>query len=50
MLRAVAEGEITPDEGSAVAALLEEHREAILVRDLEERLRKMEEGGNGDPA
>ena len=50
VLRAVSDGELTPEEGGAVAALLEAHREAILVRDLEERLRKVEGGGHGDAA
>jgi hypothetical protein len=40
--RAVAEGEITPDEGQAVAAILESQRKAIELADIERRVAALE--------
>lgn len=39
---AVAAGELTPDEGQAVAAVLETHRRAIETEELERRLAALE--------
>jgi hypothetical protein len=39
---AVSRGELTPDEGQAVAAILEQHRRAIETVELEERLSRLE--------
>jgi hypothetical protein len=39
---AVAEGEVTPEEGQAVAAIVETHRRAIETEDLERRLAAIE--------
>ena len=41
---AMASGEMTPDEASAVAGVLEIHRKAIVTEDHEARLRALEEG------
>ena len=41
-ISAVAEGEITPEEGSLVAGLLESKRKAIETLDIEERLTRLE--------
>jgi hypothetical protein len=40
--RAVAKGEITPDEGQAVAAILESQRKAIELADIERRVTALE--------
>ena len=37
-------GDMTPDEASAVAGVLEIHRKAIATEDHEQRLRALEEG------
>ncbi len=42
MAEAVAAGEITPDEGQAVAAVLETQRRAIETSQLEQRLAALE--------
>jgi thioredoxin-like negative regulator of GroEL len=42
VLREVAAGHLSPEEGGALAALLEAHREATVVKDLEARLARME--------
>lgn len=42
VLREVAAGRMTPEEGGAVAALLQAHREAVLMRDADARLRALE--------
>ena len=42
VLRAVADGEITPSEGQAVASLLETHRRTFEVEELEHRLEALE--------
>lgn len=42
VLREVADGRLSPEEGGALAALLEAHREATVVKDLEVRLVQME--------
>ena len=41
-IKAVAVGEITPEEGSLVAGLLESKRKAIETLDIEERLTRLE--------
>lgn len=41
--RQVADGEISPDEGTAIVALLEAHRKAIETSDLAERVAALEE-------
>ena len=41
-ISAVAEGEITPEEGSLVAGLLETKRKAIETLDIEDRLTRLE--------
>ena len=41
-ISAVAEGEITPEEGSLVAGLLESKRKAIETLDIEDRLTRLE--------
>ena len=43
VVQAVASGEVTPDEGQAVAAVLEAQRRAIETADLELRLQVLEE-------
>ena len=40
---AVADGELSPDEGQAVAAMLDVQRRVIETRDLEARLKRIEE-------
>lgn len=40
---ALAEGEVAPSEASTIAAILEKRRVAIETRDLEERIRALEE-------
>jgi citrate lyase beta subunit len=40
--QAVASGDVTPDEGQAVAAIVETHRRAIETEDLERRLSAIE--------
>lgn len=51
ILRAASEGEITPGEAQALAGLVESHRKAVEVADLETRLAALEkaakEKGNG---
>ena len=47
---AVAEGELSPDEGQAVAAMLDVQRRVIETRDLEARLRRIEEQDEGVPS
>ena len=41
--RAMADGELTVDEASAAAAVVEMHRRAIEMTDIELRLQKLEE-------
>ena len=43
VLRAVAEGELTPEEGQAIAGLLEARRKAIELAEVEARIRALEE-------
>jgi hypothetical protein len=43
VLEAVAEGDITPSEGTAIAGIIEHHRRAIETTEIEERLRKLED-------
>ncbi len=43
LAQAVAEGNLTPGEANAVAALLEGHRRAIETEELEARITKLEE-------
>ena len=43
VLEAVAGGEITPSEGTALAGIIEHHRRAIETTEIEERLRKLED-------
>jgi hypothetical protein len=42
--RAMAAGELTTDEASAAASVIEMHRRAIETSDIELRLQKLEEG------
>jgi hypothetical protein len=42
--KAMAAGELTPDEAGAIAGVIEAKRRAIETVELEERLRKLEEG------
>ncbi len=42
VLKAVAAGEITPSEGQAVAALLDQHRKALETAELERRIEALE--------
>ena len=42
VIAAVAAGDVTPDEGQAVAALLEAHRRAIETTDLDKRIAALE--------
>jgi hypothetical protein len=44
LIGAVAAGELTPAEAGEVAKLIEGHRKAIEMADLEERVRRLEEG------
>jgi hypothetical protein len=44
ILEVVAAGEMTPAEAGEVAKLIEGHRKAIEMADLEERVRRLEEG------
>ena len=48
ILGAVAAGELTPDEGQSVAALIESKRKAIETADLETRLSALEKKGQAD--
>jgi hypothetical protein len=43
----MAEGEITPDEASVIAGVLEAKRKAIETVQLEERVAKLEQRGVG---
>ena len=43
ILRAVADGKITPSEGQAVAAMVETHRRTFEVEELETRIERLEE-------
>ncbi len=43
ILRAVAAGDLTPEDGKAVAALLESQRRAVETTDIEDRLSRLEE-------
>lgn len=46
---AVCSGELTPDEGQAVAAVLEQHRRAFELTEIEKRLARVEAAvGDGD--
>lgn len=42
VVAAVAEGRITPSEGVALAGLLENHRKAVEIEDIERRLARLE--------
>jgi hypothetical protein len=44
LIGAVAAGELTPAEAGEVAKLIEGHRKAMELADLEERVRRLEEG------
>jgi hypothetical protein len=44
LLQAVAAGEITPAEAGEVAKLVEVHRRTVETVELEERLRRLENG------
>lgn len=44
VLAAVAIGELTPAEGGAVTAMLEQHRRSLETAELEARIRALEEG------
>lgn len=44
---AVASGDVTPEEGQAIAAIVETHRRAIETEDLERRLAVLEAGAQG---
>ena len=43
VLEAVAGGEITPSEGTALAQIIEHHRRAMETAEIEERLRSLEQ-------
>jgi hypothetical protein len=43
ILHGVATGEITPQEGQALSAVLEQHRRALETADIDARLRALEE-------
>ena len=45
---AVARGELSPDEGEAVATLVERHRRAIETAELENRIVRLEKSLDGD--
>ena len=45
--RGVSEAELSPEEGAAIAALLEAQRKIIETADIDERLRKVEEAQAG---
>lgn len=47
ILKAVAEGEITPNEGQSVTAILDSLRKALELVDIEQRLRALEKKGTG---
>ena len=44
LLEAVAAGELTPGEAAEIGKLIEGHRKAIEMADLEEPVRRLEEG------
>ena len=46
IVEAVAGGDVTPEEGAAVAAVVETHRRAIETEDLERRLAALEAKGD----
>ena len=48
LLSAVGEGEITPGEAQAVAGLLDSHRKALELVEIERRLSALEEGARND--
>ena len=43
--KSMAAGELTPDEAGTVATVIEAHRKAIEMAELEERVRKLEARG-----
>ncbi len=45
IIKAVSGGELSVDEGQQLASLVGEHRKAVDLVAIEERLRKLEEGG-----
>ena len=47
IVQAVASGDVTPEEGAAVAAIVETHRRAIETDELERRLAALEARGDG---
>jgi hypothetical protein len=50
VLKAVADGEITPREGQALTAMIETYRRGLELSDIEARLTTLEErAGNGKP-
>ena len=50
VVAAVAIGDLTPDEGQAIAAMLETHRKAIETADLERRIAALEQSqGDAQP-
>lgn len=50
ILKAVAQGEITPSEGQSLAAMLEAYRKGVELADIEARLTTLEErAGHGKP-
>ena len=46
LIRAVAAGEVSPEEAQAVAGLLEAHRKAVETQELEQRIARLEERTN----
>jgi hypothetical protein len=47
LTRAIASGELTPDEAATVAAVFELRRKALETEEFEQRLRALEEKGQG---
>jgi hypothetical protein len=47
VMAAMAAGEITPDEASAIAAVIESRRKAIETEDLDRRLTALESANEG---
>ena len=47
IIRAVAGGRLTPAEGEALSRMLEAHRKAIALVDIEERLARLEQSNGG---
>ena len=46
VLKAVAAGDLSPEEGSAVATIIEQHRKSIELAEIEARISRLEKNGH----